>query len=140
MGVAARWRSGVVRGLGIAAGVLSIGFAFLVIALPGLGLATLVLFLYLGLIVFGAAEIGVGMGARLIRGWMRGYFVAVGVLNLVLAPLTLFMPGFARLTLVLILSLVLVVNGIELAVSGMVGRFHIFGTAARAPTGRGPVS
>ncbi len=68
MGVAARWRSGAVRALGIVAGLLSIVFAFLVIAFPGLGLATLVWLLYLGLIIFGVAEIGIGVGARFMRG------------------------------------------------------------------------
>lgn len=139
MGVAARWRPGGLRALSVVAGVLLLVLAFLVIAFPGLGFATLVVLLYVGLVIFGVAEISVGAGARFMRGWMRGYFIAIGVLDLILASLILIFPSLAQLTLVVILSLALLLSGIELAVSGVVGRFRVVGVGVVAPSQRGPV-
>ena len=132
MGAAAKWRPAGTRGLGVAAGVLSLILGFIVIAYPGLGVATLILLLFFGLVAFGVAEISVGAKARFIRGGLRGFFVVIGVLNLIFALVVLLFPKLGVLTLALLLSVALIVNGIELVVSGAVGRLRVVGVTAAA--------
>lgn len=137
MGVMARWRPAAVRGLGIMAGLLALALGFVVLVYPGLAIATLVWLLTLGLFVFGVSEISVGVGARLLRGWQRGLFVVIGVIDLILAPILLLMPSLAVLTLVILLSLVLVVNGISSVASGASGRFRVAAPGAARARGGG---
>lgn len=125
MGVMARWRPSAIRALGVVAGLLALALGFVVLAYPGLGISTLVWVLYFGLFVFGITEIGIGVGARFLPAWQRGLFVAIGVVDLILAPVFLLMPSLAVLTLVILLSVGLVVNGISSVVSGAWGRMPV---------------
>ena len=58
-------------------------------------------------------------------GWLRGTIAAVGVIDLILAVVVLVLPSLALLTLAVILAFALIVNGIELIISGAVAELGL---------------
>jgi uncharacterized membrane protein HdeD (DUF308 family) len=138
IGAGARWRPGWLRVVGIVMGIVAIILGFLVIAYPGYGVATLVLLLAFGLLLIGVAEIAIGSGSRFARRWLRALLIVIGVLDLVLAPIVLLAPGLAVATLIFLLSLFLLLNGIDLIASGAVGRIQVTRAAVATAAGKGP--
>lgn len=110
------------RAVSAIAGIISLILAFIVVLFPGYGALTLIVFLSYGLIVYGFSRIYLSYTLKATYGWIRGLIVAVGVLDVILSAVVLALPGVALLTLTLILSLVLLVSGAEMLVSGAVGR------------------
>lgn len=103
-------------------GTLSIVVAFLVLALPGLALLTLVLLLYFGLVLIGIGWILFGVRRSGDAGWYRGLAVALGVFSLVAAFVALVDVRVALLTLIFLLAFVLLLVGIGDLISGVTGR------------------
>ena len=110
------------RAISAMAGIISLILAFIVVLFPGYGALTLIVFLSYGLIAYGLSRIYLSYTLKATYGWIRGLIVAVGVLDVILSAVVLALPGVALLTLTLILSLVLLVSGAEMLVSGAVGR------------------
>lgn len=135
IGVGAGWRPRWLRALGVVAGILSVVMAVLVIAFPSFGVNTLVLLFGVGLFLVGITEIAVGAGSRFLPGWLRGVLIAVGVLDLIVAPIAVLVPGVAVVTLIALLAAFLILNGADLFLSATVGRTKILraevGTVAR---------
>ena len=131
IGVGARWQPGWLRALGVVAGVLSLMMAVLVIAFPGLGVSTLTLLFGFGLPLIGITEIAVGASLRFLPGWLRGVLVAVGVVDLILAPIAVLVPGVAVVTLIVLLAGFLILNGADRFLTATVGRVRV----ARAEIG-----
>jgi uncharacterized membrane protein HdeD (DUF308 family) len=137
LGVTSTGRTLPIRALKAAAGVASTGLGFLVAVFPSFGVATLIWFLFLGLFGFGAAQIGNGLAGAHLPPWLRGYFVAIGMFNLLLTPFLLIAPGRPRITLVLLLAVAVVANGIAIIVHARVAiRSAIEPTRARGSNGR----
>ena len=103
-------------------GILSLILAFLVIIFPGYGVATLIWFVAFGLLIYGIAMIVLAYVLKATPGYTRGWMVAIGVLDVILSVLVLLLPGASLLTLVIILAVVLLVSGVEMIVSGAIGR------------------
>ncbi|QQG48587.1 MAG: hypothetical protein HY247_07555 [archaeon] len=108
-----------IEALGLAGGgVLGVGLALGAFLFPDLSLRTITYVLAVGLTLQGLGRIVHAVGAGRPR-WLRGSAAATGVVTVFLAGLALLVPGIAEFTLVALLSLVVLVNGVETVVSGL---------------------
>ena len=110
------------RILSAIAGIISLILALLVALFPGFGVLTLMILVSFGLIVYGFSRIFLAYALRTMVGWLRGMIVAVGVVDVILSVVVIVLPGLALLTFAVILSLVLLVSGTEMLISGAIGR------------------
>jgi Short repeat of unknown function (DUF308) len=110
----------------IGLGALAIAFSILVMAFP---LFSILFLIYLGgfaLLFNGIAGIIQGIGGHL---WSRAFVIGVGILSIIISALVIAHPiSFGVRLLVVIMSLVLLINGIEMITIGIIGR-RISGTA-----------
>lgn len=101
------------RVLDILAGLLGIAIGMIVFLFPLLGIGTLVFMLAFGTMMYGIVSVAVGASvSRLTRG-VRMLVVLAGILAIVLSGIVLVSAAVAILTLVFLLSVSLMVNGIE---------------------------
>jgi uncharacterized membrane protein HdeD (DUF308 family) len=110
------------RASNILLGLLAFVLSVIVIAEPGFAVLTLVLLLYLALFFRGVAGISMGWAAKHFSNAWRGLSVGVGVLSIVLAIVFLALPSLAVATLIVLLSVGLVITGLEYVVVGVIGR------------------
>lgn len=101
---------GWLRGLEIFTGLSSVVFGILVLAFPGLSVATLVVLLSIGLIFVGIRSISLVGHSHLSKG-LRGLSAVAGVVSVIFALEVLIFPGYGALTLIVFLSYGLVVYG-----------------------------
>jgi len=114
--------SRILRLLSAISGVISLILAALVALLPGYGELALLMLVSFGLIAHGFGRIFIASTLKATVGWLRGMMVAVGVIDVILSVVVLVLPGLALLTLAVVLSVVLLVSGAEMIVSGAIGR------------------
>ena len=114
----AKW----LRAVSIVAGIVTLIFSFYVIAYPGIAALTLVLFLYVALFVRGIGLLIMGGAAGVMSKRLRAGSIVAGLISLVLAVVFLSFPGLAIATLILLLSIGLVITGLEVLVAGITGR------------------
>jgi len=101
------------RILDILAGLLGIALGMVVFLFPLLGLSTLVVILAFGTMIYGIASVAIGASAsRLTRG-VRALALLTGILAIILSVVVLVSPAVAILTLVFLLSVAFMVNGVE---------------------------
>jgi len=110
------------RVLSSVAGIISLILAVLVAVFPGYGDLTLLIIVSYGLIVYGFSRIFLAYTLKATVGWIRGTLVAVGVVDIVLSVVVIVLPSLALLTLAVILSVVLLISGVEMIASGAIGR------------------
>lgn len=101
---------GWLRGLEVVTGLFVLAFGVLAIIFPGLGVATLIVLLSIGLIFAGIRSISLGGYSRLSKTLRVGSAIA-GVISLMLALAVVLMPGYGVLTLIIFMSYGLVVYG-----------------------------
>ena len=105
------------RGLGVLAGLAAIAIAALILLTPGIGLQTLTFLLASGL-----ALQGIGRLAQILnRGyprWLRLSAFTVGVITVVLSGIVVLDSSLATISVVALITLALVTNGIDGIVSG----------------------
>lgn len=118
-----------IRVLSVIFGVVLIILAFVIMAYPGLAVATLVLILTISLFVSGSERIAFGVGATDLSGGFRALNVVVGILEFILAFVFLAWPAIAVGIKVALFALSLLIGGIATAAIG--------GTAKPLPGGRG---
>jgi len=117
--------SGVVRAVSAISGIITLVVALLVFVFPSFGALTLILFVSSGLLVYGVGRVFLAYKLTGTVGWLRGMIAAVGVIDIILSIADIVLPGFALLTLAVILALSLLVSGAEMIVSGVIGRTWI---------------
>ena len=101
------------RALDFLAGLLGIAIGIIVFLFPLLGVGTLVFMLAFGTLIYGIASMTIGASAtRLSRG-SRALVLVTGTLAILLSVIVLVSPAVAVLTLVFLLSVAFMVNGIE---------------------------
>ncbi len=110
------------RAMSAISGIISLILALLVALFPGYGELTLLILVSFGLIVYGFGRIFIASTLKTTAGWIRGMMVAVGVLDVILSVVVLVLPSLALLTFAVVLSVVLLVSGAEMIVSGAIGR------------------
>lgn len=110
------------RAANIILGVLAFILSVIVIAEPGFATLTLILLLYIGLSFRGIAGIAMGAAAKQFPSTFRSLSIATGVVSLILAIIFLAVPSLAVATLIILLSIGLLITGIEYVVDGAIGR------------------
>jgi uncharacterized membrane protein HdeD (DUF308 family) len=107
----------------------TIGLGILVIILASIALAfpvavTVALFLFLGfaLLFDGIARIIHGFGDKTQRGWVRGFYIGVGILAVVFAGMMIVFPLFGAAVTGLIIGIILLIIGIQMISAGVGGR------------------
>jgi len=94
-----------------------------VVALVYVDLTTQVLIYILSFILLlnGVARLVIGGFARTLPKWLRRFLVDVGVITIALSVVVFMAPSFGLLTLVLILSITFLFNGVARIVQGIKG-------------------
>jgi len=110
------------RAANIVLGVLAFILSGVVINEPGLAVRTLVLLLYVVLFVRGVAGISLGGAGKQFSAMLRGLSVGAGVLSIILALVFLAMPALGVDVLIILLSLGLLITGLESIAAGVIGR------------------
>ena len=101
------------RVLDVLAGLLGIAIGIIVFLFPLLGLGTLVFMLAFGTMIYGIVSVAIGASlSRLTKG-VRALVLLTGVLAIILSVIVLASPAVAVLTLIFLLSVSFMVNGIE---------------------------
>ena len=101
------------RVLDIVAGLLGIVIGIIVFLFPLLGIGTLVFTLAFGTMIYGIVSVAIGASlSRLTKG-VRALVLLVGILAILLSVIVLVSPAVAILTLISLLSVSFMINGIE---------------------------
>lgn len=108
------------RLVSLIAGVIAVVFSLAALLDPGLGTRTLLFLLFVALAIYGIGGIAYG-SVRRTPSWVRGWLLALGVLDLVLAVVVLVVPALGLLFLVALLAVVLLLNGIKEIATGLGG-------------------
>ena len=101
-----------IRAAEVILGVVSLVAGVYVLAYPGVAIATLILLLAVGLIFLGWRDIVLGAMGKFLPSWLSGANVILGLLAFILSVIVIAEPGFAVLTLILILYAALFVRGV----------------------------
>jgi len=112
---------GWLRILGIIFGLIAIVLSIVVLAYPELAILTLIFILSTALLIIGIARVVIGGFSKVFPSWLRGLLLGVGLLTIILSFVVFISPAFGFLTLVFILSIVFLLNGIARIVSGITG-------------------
>jgi uncharacterized membrane protein HdeD (DUF308 family) len=110
----------------IGLGVIVIVFALISVAYPPFAVGILIALVAFALLFNGVARIVYGIAYKNAPKWSRAFRFGVGVLCIALSILVISSPTFGIILLGLIISIALLVNGIELIASGLTGRRFLF--------------
>ena len=110
------------RAFNIFIGLITFILAFMVIVYSGLTTIVLIYFLAFSLLLNGLARFVIGGSVRKFPGWLRGFLILIGAISIVLSFLIFVYPELGTVTLVFILSIVLLLNGISRIARGLTGR------------------
>ncbi len=111
-----------IRVLNAITGILSLVLAVLVVVFPSFGLVTLLTFVSIGLAIHGFGRLFLAYALKDTVSSVRGLMVAVGVVDVILSIIVLFLPGLALLVFASVLGIMLIVSGVEMVASGVIGR------------------
>lgn len=103
-------------------GIISLILAVLAVGFPSFGIVTLLSLVSLGLIVHGVGRMFLAYVLKETVSWIRGLMVAVGVVDVILSIVVLFLPGLALLVFASVLAVLLLLSGAEMVGSGVIGR------------------
>jgi uncharacterized membrane protein HdeD (DUF308 family) len=106
----------------IGLGILTIILAGLAMAFPIAAAIAVIYFLGFALMFDGLARIIDGVTNRINKGWMRGFLIDVGVLNVVIASFVLASPLFGVILAGFMVGISLLIVGIQMVTAGMMGR------------------
>lgn len=111
------------RIINIVVGIVLLGLAIMILAYqyPYFGTSVLVSWFAAALLINGVTSIVVGGFAKILKNWVRGLLVVVGVLTIISSIIVLVYPDIAVLTLILLLSLGLIWSGIDAIITGIRG-------------------
>ena len=106
----------------IGLGILTIILAGLAMAFPVAAAIAIIYFLGFALMFDGFARIIDGVTNRFNKGWIRGFLIGVGILNVVIASLVLASPLFGVILAGIMVGISLLIVGIQMVTAGMMGR------------------
>jgi uncharacterized membrane protein HdeD (DUF308 family) len=106
----------------IGLGILVIILAIIALAFP-VGATTVLIFILAFALMFdGFARIIQGFGDKQERGWIRGFYIGVGVLAVIISVMVLVSPLFGAALAGLLIGIALLIIGIEIISAGIAGR------------------
>jgi uncharacterized membrane protein HdeD (DUF308 family) len=103
-------------------GIISLVLAALAVVFPDIGIVTLLTFVSLALVVHGVGRMFLAYSLKETTSTIRGLMVTVGVVDVILSIVVLFLPGLALLVFASVLGVLLIVSGAEMVASGVIGR------------------
>jgi uncharacterized membrane protein HdeD (DUF308 family) len=106
----------------IGLGILTIILAGLALSFPIAAAIVVIYFLGFALMFDGFARIIDGVTNRNNKGWIRGFLIGVGVLNVIISALVLASPLFGAVLAGIMIGLSLLIVGIEMIAAGVSGR------------------
>src|ERR687888_2546855 len=106
----------------IGLGILTIILAGLAMAFPIAAAIVVIYFLGFALMFDGFARIIDGVTNRINKGWIRGFLIGAGVLNVVIASFVLASPLFGAILAGIMVGISLLIVGIQMVTAGMMGR------------------
>ncbi|HZC48063.1 MAG TPA: DUF308 domain-containing protein [Nitrososphaeraceae archaeon] len=106
----------------IGLGILVIILAIIALAFP-VGATTVLIFILAFALMFdGFARIIQGFGDKQERGWIRGFYIGVGVLAVIISVMVLVSPFFGAALAGFLIGIALLIIGIEIISAGIAGR------------------
>jgi uncharacterized membrane protein HdeD (DUF308 family) len=106
----------------IGLGILVIILAIIALAFP-VGATTVLIFILAFALMFdGFARIIQGFGDKQERGWIRGFYIGVGVLAVIISVMVLVSPLFGAALAGLLIGIALLIIGIQVISAGIAGR------------------
>ena len=106
----------------IGLGILTIILAALAMAFPIAAAIVIIYFLGFALMFDGFARITDGVMNKANRGWVRGFLIGVGVLNVAISVLVLASPLFGAILAGIMIGFSLLIVGIQIITTGVMGR------------------
>jgi uncharacterized membrane protein HdeD (DUF308 family) len=106
----------------IGLGILTIILAGLALSFPIAAAIVVIYFLGFALMFDGFARIIDGVTNKANKGWIRGFLIGVGVLNVIISALVLASPLFGAVLAGIMIGLSLLIVGIEMIAAGVSGR------------------
>jgi uncharacterized membrane protein HdeD (DUF308 family) len=106
----------------IGLGILVIILAIIALAFPVGATTVLILILAFALMFDGFARIIQGFGDKQERGWIRGFYIGVGVLAVIISVMVLVSPLFGAALAGFLIGIALLIIGIEIISAGIAGR------------------
>lgn len=107
------------RVVDVIAGVLGIILGFVVLTYPLMGAITLIFLLALATMIYGFGSIAIGAIAKRLPKWVRVFLVVMGLLAVAFSLIVFGEPAIGMFTLMVMLSVSLMVHGIESIVSAI---------------------
>ena len=106
----------------IGLGILVIILAIIALAFPVGATTVLILIVAFALMFDGFARIIQGFGDKQERGWIRGFYIGVGVLAVIISVMVLVSPFFGAALAGLLIGIALLIIGIQVISAGIAGR------------------
>lgn len=106
----------------IGLGILVIILAIIALAFPVGATTVLILIIAFALMFDGFARIIQGFGDKQERGWIRGFYIGVGVLAVIISVMVLVSPLFGAALAGLLIGIALLIIGIQVISAGISGR------------------
>ena len=113
----------------IGLGIIAIALAIVALAFPLIATGILIALVSFGLILTGTARIVQGLAIRYydktrrsISKWYKVLTIGIGVLSIILAVIIIVSPSLGIFFLALVLSVALLMHGIEMIILGITGR------------------
>ena len=106
----------------IGLGILVIILAIIALAFPVGTTAVIIFILAFALMFDGFARIIQGFGDKQERGWVRGFYIGVGVLAVIISVMVLVSPFFGAVLAGLLIGMALLIIGIQMISAGIAGK------------------
>jgi len=120
-GIFAIYLSDGIRALNVGIGIVAVALGIVALLHTDFTTQVLIYILSFVLLLNGVARLVIGGFGRVFPKWLRGFFVVVGALTIVLSVIVFVSPGLGFLALVLLLSFTFMFNGIARIVQGISG-------------------
>ena len=120
-GIFARYLSDGIRAVNVGIGIVAVALGIVALLYTDLTTQVLIYLLSFALLLNGVARLVIGGFGRAFPKWLRGFFVAVGVLTIVLSVIVFVSSELGFLALILMLSFTFMFNGVARIIQGILG-------------------
>ena len=120
-GIFAKYLSDGLRAINVGTGILALVLAIVAILYTDLATQVLIYLLSFALLINGIARLVIGGFGKIFPSWLRGLLAVIGLLTIILSVVVFVSTTLGELTLILILSITFLLNGMARIVSGITG-------------------
>jgi uncharacterized membrane protein HdeD (DUF308 family) len=115
------WTTGSARTTNAVIGMIALIIGILILFFPYFATATIVIFIGIGLLIYGIGRLVVGGVASNLSGGLRALLIVIGLLIVVFALIIIFFPVIGVYTYAFFVAIAFILIGIESLVSGIAG-------------------